>query len=116
MSENEACEKAEDRAKISALEQHAPQEVQSEVEHVCEETIEVKKESPPEVVPPEVVVKKQPEPAVDHNNSNYNNNALESYSAYVGLGKGIYPSTQIVIHILLVTQFQRYMKNILNRE
>jgi hypothetical protein len=37
MSQTEACNKAKDKAKITVLEQHAPQLVTSNVEHVCTE-------------------------------------------------------------------------------
>lgn len=50
MSQTEACNKAKDKAKITVLEQHAPQLVSSNVEHVCTEKT------------PEKVVKKDPEP------------------------------------------------------
>jgi hypothetical protein len=42
MSENEACDKALNKAKVAALQQHAPEEIDSETEHVCNETIKVK--------------------------------------------------------------------------
>ena len=48
MSQTEACNKAKDKAKITVLEQHAPQLVTSNVEHVCTEKT------------PERVVKVQP--------------------------------------------------------
>ena len=41
MAENEACDKALNKAKVSALQQHAPEEIDSETEYVCNETIKV---------------------------------------------------------------------------
>ena len=37
MSQNEACNKAKDKAKVKVLEQHTPQLVTSDVEHTCTE-------------------------------------------------------------------------------
>jgi hypothetical protein len=37
MSQTEACNKAKDKAKVMVLEQHTPQLVTSDVEHVCTE-------------------------------------------------------------------------------
>ena len=48
MSQTEACNKAKDKAKITVLEEHAPQLVTNNVEHVCTEKT------------PERVVKVQP--------------------------------------------------------
>jgi hypothetical protein len=53
MSQTEACNKAKDKAKIAVLEQHAPQLVTSNVEHVCTEKT------------PEKVVEKDPKPIHD---------------------------------------------------
>ena len=48
MSQTEACNKAKDKAKLQALELHAPQIVTSNVEHYCEEkTPERVVETPP---------------------------------------------------------------------
>lgn len=48
MSQTDACNKAKDKAKITVLEEHAPQLVTNNVEHVCTEKT------------PETVVKVQP--------------------------------------------------------
>ena len=39
MSQNEACNKAKDKAKVSALEDNSPQVVNNKVEHICDENI-----------------------------------------------------------------------------
>jgi hypothetical protein len=39
MSQNEACNKAKDKAKVSALQENAPQVINNEVEHICDENI-----------------------------------------------------------------------------
>ena len=39
MSQNEACKKAKDKAKVSALEDNTPQIVENEIEHVCQENL-----------------------------------------------------------------------------
>jgi len=61
MSQTEACNKAKDKAKIAVLEQHAPQLVTSNVEHVCTEKT------------PEKVVEKDPKPINDWETANVPN-------------------------------------------
>ena len=53
MSQNEACNKAKDKAKVKVLEQHTPQLVTSDVEHTCTEKT------------PEKVVKQDAQPIIE---------------------------------------------------
>jgi len=39
MSQNEACDKAKDKAKVSALQDNTPQVINNEIEHICDENI-----------------------------------------------------------------------------
>ena len=52
MSQNEACNKAKDKAKVAVLEQHTPQLVTNDVEHACTEKT------------PEKVVKQDAQPII----------------------------------------------------
>ena len=66
MSQNEACNKAKDKAKVSVLEDNAPQVVENEIEHICEETI----------------VHADPKPAVTNNQSRQQQDIIISSDDY----------------------------------
>jgi len=55
ISQNEACSKAKDKAKIKELEKHVPQTVTNNSSHKCKEVVKTKPEPPKVIVKTETV-------------------------------------------------------------